>query len=101
MLNHILCGFTKEMASKTKDVEYIRVLGFDKLGQNYLNRVKKSIDIPIISNFSKNKSNMMKMEFIATSVYASILNEDKKKELIQQEYINHPKYKEKMEYEEN
>lgn len=101
MLNHILCGFTKEMESKTKDVEYIRVLGFDKLGQNYLNRVKKSIDIPIISNFSKNKSNMMKMEFIATSVYASILNEDKKKELIQQEYINHPKYKEKMEYEEN
>lgn len=101
MLNHILCGFTKEMASKTKDIEYIRVLGFDELGQNYLNRVKKSIDIPIISNFSKNKSNMMKMEFIATSVYSSILNEDKKKELIQKEYINHPKYKEKMKYEGN
>lgn len=101
MLNHILCGFTKEMACKTKDIEYIRVLGFDQLGQTYLNKVKKSIDIPIISNFSKNKSNMIKMEFIATSVYASILNEEKKKELIQKEYINHPKYKEKMKDEEN
>lgn len=101
MLNHILCGFTKEMANKTKDIEYIRVLGFDDLGQAYLNKVKKSIDIPIISNFSKNKSDMMKIEFIATCCYASILNEDKKKELIQKEYINHPKYKEKMKYEGN
>lgn len=96
MLNHILCGFTKEIAIKTKDIEYIRVLGFNTQGQNYLNKIKKDVDIPIISNFSKNKSLMMQMEFNATCCYASILNEKEKKELIQKEYIYHPKYKEKI-----
>ena len=96
MLNHILCGFTKELAEKTKDIEYIRVLGFDNIGQSYLNKVKKDVDIPVISNFSKNKSSMIQMEFISTAVYASILDEENKKKMIQQEYINHPKYKEKM-----
>lgn len=101
MLNHILCGFTKEIANKTKEIEYIRVLGFNEVGQNYLNKIKKDVDIPIISNFSKNKSLMMQMEFTATACFSSTLNEKEKKELIQKEYIYHPKYKEKMKYEEN
>ncbi len=96
MLNHILCGFTKEIKEKCKNLEYIRLLGFNSKGQNYINKIKKDIDIPIISNFSKNKSDMIRMEFQATCVYASTLDEEKKKELIEKEYIYHPKYKEKM-----
>lgn len=96
MLNHILCGYTKEIKEKCKNLEYIRLLGFNSKGQNYINKRKKEIDIPIISNFSKNKSDMINMEFQATCVYASILDETKKKELIEKEYIYHPKYKEKM-----
>ena len=96
MLNHILCGFTKELKEKCRDLEYIRILGFNINGQNYINKVKKEVDIPIISNFSKNKSEMINMEFQATCVYASTLAEKDKKELIEKEYINHPKYKEKM-----
>ena len=60
-----------------------------------------NVNIPIVSNFSKNKSPSMEMEFLATSAYASTLDEQQKKELIQKEYIYHPKYKEKMENEEN
>lgn len=93
MLNHILCGFTKEESNQTKNIEYIRILGFDLLGQKYLNKVKKSVDIPIISNFSKYKGRMIDIEFRATCIYSSTLSEDKKKELIQNEYIYHPKYK--------
>ena len=96
MLNHILCSFTKEIANKTKNIEYIRVLGFDEIGQKYLNKVKKYLDIPLISNFSKNKSDMINMEFISTCVYASTLSEDKKRDLIKEEYIFHPKYQEKL-----
>ena len=99
MLTHILCGFTKEAKSKCQNVEYIRILGFDKNGQEYINKIKKDVRLPIVSNFSKNKSISMKMEFLATVAYASILNEKEKKELIQKEYIYHPKYKEKMENE--
>ena len=99
MLTHILCGFTKDIKDKCKSIEYIRILGFNKNGQEYINKIKKDVEIPIISNFSKNKSASMEMEFLATSAYASILDEEKKKELIQKEYIYHPKYKEKMENE--
>lgn len=101
MLNHILCGFTKEEARITKNIKYIRVLGFNDKGQNYLNKIKKDVIIPIISNFSKNKSKMLDIEFRVTCCYASILSEDKKKELIQKEYIHHPKYKENLKNEEN
>lgn len=96
MLNHILCNFTKEKKSKCQNLEYIRILGFNDKGQMFINRNKKKCDLPIISNFSKNKSIMMEQEFIATLVYASILDEKEKKELIEKEYKYHPKYKEKM-----
>ncbi len=99
MLNHILCGFTKEIKEKCTSLQYIRILGFNEKGKTYISKIKKEVDIPIISNFSKNKSEMIKMEFQATCVYASILNEKEKKDLIQKEYIYHPKYKEKMENE--
>ena len=81
---------------KCQDLEYIRVLGFNDKGQMFINKNKKKCDLPIISNFSKNKSIMMEQEFIATLVYASILDEKRKKELIEKEYKYHPKYKEKM-----
>lgn len=96
MLNHILCNFTKEKKSKCQNLEYIRILGFNDKGQIFINKNKKKCGLPIISNFSKNKSVMMEQEFIATLVYASILDEKRKKELIEKEYKYHPKYKEKM-----
>lgn len=94
MLNHILCGFTKEKAKETSTIEYIRILGFSEKGRIYLNKIKKNVDVDIISNFSKSKSESMKMELIATSVYASILNEEEKKKSIQKEYQHHPKRRE-------
>lgn len=96
MLNHILCGFTKDIKEECRKLDYIRILGFNDRGQNYINKIKKEVDIPIISNFSKNKSKAIEMEFQATCVYASTLDEDMKKELIEKEYIYHPKYKEKI-----
>ena len=90
MLNHILCGYTKEIKESCKDIEYIRVLGFNDKGRNYLNKVKKDVDIPIISNYSKNKSTMIELEFKSTIAYSSILNEEDKKKFIESEYQNHP-----------
>ena len=46
MLNHILCSLTKEEVNSNKELEYIRILGFSKDGQNYLNNIKKNINIP-------------------------------------------------------
>ena len=93
MLLHILCEFTKEKAKNMKDIEYIRILGFNKKGQKYLNSIKKECIYPIVTNFSKRKSKMLDYEITITSIYASILNEIDKVKIIEEEYKNKPKMK--------
>lgn len=90
MFNHIICNFTKEEANKFTEIEYIRILGFSYKGRSYLNKVKKDVEIPIITNFSNIKSDMLDVEFRVTCCYASILNEKDKIKLIESEYKNSP-----------
>ena len=90
LFTHILCHFTKEEASNLKDIEYIRVLGFNNKGRLILKDIKNNIDIPIITNFSKLKSKMLDIEFRSTCVYSSILGEKEKAEAIENEYKNMP-----------
>lgn len=49
-LTYILFSITKEDCSNL-DLEYIRILGFDKNGKDILNKIKKDIDIPILTNY--------------------------------------------------
>lgn len=73
-LIHILCGYEKQECK----VNYIRILGFNQNGQNYLNKIKKNIDIPIITNFKS----ILNEELKITKIYSLIVNEDEiKKEL--------------------
>lgn len=90
MFTHILCNFTKEEASHFDQIEYIRILGFSFNGQNYLNEIKKEIEIPIISNYSKFKNEMLEIESRATCVYASILEEPERTKMMESEYKNYP-----------
>ena len=90
MFTHIMCNFTKEEAKSFSDIEYIRVLGFNIKGRAYLNNIKKDVNIPIITNYSSIKSRMLELEFRSTCVYASILDEKEKINLIESEYKNSP-----------
>ncbi len=94
MLTHILNNFTKEDALSFKDVRYIRLLGFNGSGKNYLNKIKKQTSIPIITRYKDLDDEILDFEFKTTTVYSSILNEKEKKELIEQEYKNKPIIKE-------
>ncbi|NLL01929.1 MAG: nucleotidyltransferase [Mollicutes bacterium] len=51
MLIHILIGLTKEDKNQI-DLEYIKVLGFNKKGQEYLKKHKKDSSIPITRKIS-------------------------------------------------
>ena len=88
MLTHILCNFTKEEASK-KSINHIRILGFSNLGKEYLNQIKKEIEIPIVTNFEKD-NDALNLELRVTGVYSSILDEENKNNLIKSEYKNRP-----------
>ena len=86
MLLHILVGFTKEMSKSMREIDYIRILGFNDKGRNYLNKVKKEVNLPILSRFKRNFSPILDFELKTTSIYGLINND---RNLILEEYNNH------------
>lgn len=94
MCCHILCEFTKEKAKKFKDIEYIRVLGFNTKGRLYLNKIKKQIPYPLITTLSKGKGEMIEYEKQVFSIYCSIFPYEKQIELHRLEYSAFPIQKE-------
>lgn len=86
MLLHILIGFTKSEAKDMRMIEYIRILGFSKKGQLYLNSIKKQVDIEILSKFKRNISRELEIELRSSTIY-SLPNDDTN--LVLEEYKNH------------
>jgi len=73
-LIHILCGYTKQECN----IDYIRILGFNNKGQEYLNKIKKDISLPILTNFKP----LLNYELQIDKIYSLITdNEILKKEL--------------------
>lgn len=85
MLLHILTNFTKEEASNL-DIDYIRLLGFNSKGKDYLSKIKKQLNIPLITGYKKNISKILDIELRITKIYSLITN----KNLIKEEYRNKP-----------
>ena len=74
MLVHILCSF-KKSESKNLEIEYLRVLGFNKKGQKVLNSVKKDLDIPIYFNYKEKMNRYLDLDFKAATIYSLIVND--------------------------
>ena len=89
MLLHILVGFTKKDASNIS-IDYIRVLGFTRRGQEYLNKIKKELSIPLVIGYKKNISKVLDIELKATKIYALVADMS----LIKREYQTKPIIKE-------
>ena len=85
MLIHILTNFTKEEATDLK-IDYLRVLGFSDKGKEHLNQIKKEINCPLITNYKKNISKILDIEFRVNEIYALKVNKD----LIKEEYQHKP-----------
>ena len=82
MLIHILCNFTKEHAKNFNKIAYIRILGFNNSGREYLSTIKKDTQVPIISKIAKNMDKMLEFEIETTKIYDIINNKNlAKKEL--------------------
>ena len=81
---HILLNTKKDFAKEflNKDVTYIRILGVNKNGQEYLNEIRKDIEIPLLSKFKGNAYPVLQFEKQANLVY----NITKNQETINLEY---------------
>lgn len=80
MLNHILCSFTKNERDKTKDIEYIRILGFDSIGQKHLNSIKDEMDVKILNKFDTSYK-ALEIEKRVSSIYSMIMCDIMDKEI--------------------
>lgn len=69
MFTHILCSFTKEENNYLKETKYIRVLGFNNKGKKHLNKIKKEIDLPIITNINKENIKLLELELRVDNIY--------------------------------
>lgn len=87
MLTHILTNLKKEEVKNLK-IDYIRLLGFNKKGQSYLNKIKKEITIPLITKYSKNNFKLLNIEKRIAHIYSLLLND--KTTYLQDEYSNKP-----------
>lgn len=80
--------FAKEMLSQ--DIKYIRLLGIDNRGKEYLKEKRKEIEIPILSKFRGNSFSLLQYEKQATYAYASIKKEEFRSKLYEEEHFLFP-----------
>lgn len=89
MFVHILTNTKKDdlkpFLEVKQNITYLRLLGMTKDGQNYLNKTKKNLDVPILTAISRNMHPMLQLEEKATYAYYSILSPSARKKLGKQE----------------
>jgi predicted nucleotidyltransferase len=87
---HLLTNTKKsEIAYLTSfpSVPYVRLLGFTEKGREYLNTIKKDMNVPLYSKLSREIHPMLQVEERATNAYYSILSTIKRNALLRQEFI--------------
>lgn len=88
MFLFILCGVTKEEAQFYKAHPYIRILGFNEKGKFYLNQIKKQLTLPVITNYSNDKKQLLTLDRRINQIY--VFPFEKK---FQEQYLENDKKK--------
>lgn len=89
MLIHVLMNNSKTEIVTAMNIDYIRVLKMNDIGQKYLNKIKKHCLYKIITNFSSYHHPALDIEFKATKLLSCLSNKPNK--LIELEYKSIPK----------
>lgn len=74
---HILCNTKRDEIKEiiSKKPSYIRVLGFNKNGAEYLSSIRKDVETPILNRFAGKDFPLLRIELKASDVFFSILDE--------------------------
>lgn len=90
---HILTNTKKsEMEKRMNTTSYIRLLGMNENGRNYLNKWKSHLDIPLISTISTFQKEDITLDVRAARIYALGAKNEKRNTLLQMEYKQPPIY---------
>lgn len=89
MLIHILMNNTKTAIAEAMYIDYIRILKMNDVGQVYLNKIKKSCEYKLVTNFSSYQHPALELEFRATQLLSCLSQQPNR--LITLEYKSIPK----------
>lgn len=89
MLIHILMNNTITAIDEAMDIDYIRILKMNDVGQAYLNKIKKSCEYKLVTNFSSYQHPALELEFRATQLLSCLTQQANR--LITLEYKSIPK----------
>ncbi|WP_110112940.1 nucleotidyltransferase [Bacillus sp. CGMCC 1.16541] len=89
---HILTHTTKEQMTFTKShgADYIRILGMSQTGRTYLKKIKKQVELPLVSTVSQCDIPSLALDIQATNVYSMSLTEPYRTSLMLKEYNTPP-----------
>ncbi|KPN97354.1 nucleotidyltransferase [Lysinibacillus sp. ZYM-1] len=69
MITHIYTGFSKEQLQSFEAPSFIRLLGMSTMGQAYLGKRKKDIELPLISRVAATNDAMLAIDIHAADLY--------------------------------
>jgi predicted nucleotidyltransferase len=81
LINH------KKHEIEDKSLSYARVLGFNSIGREYLNKNKKNIDIQVVTSPKNIQNRMLDLDLRASRVYCLGLNNPSGQELFEREFL--------------
>jgi predicted nucleotidyltransferase len=91
MCLHILTNTTKEdMNKRHSSPVYIRLLGMNQKGREYLHTCKKSLNVPLVSKLSSANRDDISLDIKASEVYSLGLPSAQSKKLFLQEWSQPP-----------
>ena len=76
ILLHIYTGTTKDEIDKLNKLTYIRVLGFNKEGKNYIKSIRLHSTTPIITNYHELDDYILNNELKVTYLYNYLINKE-------------------------
>ena len=71
---HIILEIKHSMSEKYNNIPYIRMLGFNKTGQQYLGYIKKELDVPFITKAADYK-NELSFDLTCSDIYSQAVYE--------------------------
>lgn len=71
---HIILEIKKPLAIKYEHIPYVRLLGFNKTGQQYLGSIKKELDVPFITKAADYKRELA-FDLACSDMYSQVVYE--------------------------
>ncbi|MGX6961204.1 nucleotidyltransferase [Vagococcus xieshaowenii] len=83
LCTYLLLNVNEEEITEARKQPYVRILGFNDVGQQLIKERKKSCEIPIITNINKKNESLLRLDIRAGQIYQMAKNDRKEQDYYQ------------------